>query len=84
MSELLMKFYQEVIQYENDSIEYGKQLDEEAIHLLEAYKEKFNDEKMEIIKELMYQLAYEAQRMGYVLGVKSVIQIYFELFVIQS
>jgi hypothetical protein len=84
MSELLMKFYQEVIQYENDSIEYGKQLDEEAIHLLEAYKEKFNDEEMEIIKELMYQLAYEAQRMGYVLGVKSVIQIYLELFGIQS
>ena len=48
MNELLMKFYQEVIQYENDSIEYGKQLDEEAIHLLEAYKEKFNDEEMEI------------------------------------
>ena len=84
MSELLMKFYQEVIQYENDSIEYGKQLDEEAIHLLEAYKEKFNDEEMEIIKELMYQLAYEAQRIGYVLGVKSVIQIYLELFGIQS
>ena len=84
MRELLMKFYQEVIQYENDSIEYGKQLDEEAIHLLEAYKEKFNDEEMEIIKELMYQLAYEAQRMGYVLGVKSVIQIYLELFGIQS
>ena len=84
MSELLMKFYQEVIQYENDSIEYGKQLDEEAIHLLEAYKEKFKDEEMEIIKELMYQLAYEAQRMGYVLGVKSVIQIYLELFGIQS
>ncbi len=84
MSELLMKFYQEVIQYENDSIEYGKQLDEEAIHLLEAYKEKFNDGEMEIIKELMYQLAYEAQRMGYVLGVKSVIHIYLELFGIQS
>ena len=84
MSELLMKFYQEVIQYENDSIEYGKQLDEEANHLLEAYKVKLKDEEMEIIKELMYQLAYEAQRIGYVLGVKSDIQIYLELFGIQS
>lgn len=83
MNELLMKFYQEVIQYENDSIEYGKQLDEEAIHLLEAYKEKFDDEEMEIIKGLMYQLAYEAERMGYVLGVKSVVQIHIELFGMQ-
>ena len=83
MNELLMKFYQEVIQYENDSIEYGKQLDEEAIHLLEAYKEKFNDEEMEVIKGLMYQLAYEAERMGYVLGIKSVAQIHIELFGMQ-
>lgn len=84
MRELLMKFYQEVIQYENDSIEYGKQLDEEVTQLLIAYKERFSDEEIEIVKSLMYQLAYEAERMGYVLGVKSVIQIYLELFDMQS
>lgn len=83
MRELLMKFYQEVIQYENDSIEFGKQLDEEAIQLLETYKEKFNAEELEVIKGLMYQLAYEAERMGYVLGVKSFVQIYLELFDMQ-
>lgn len=78
-----MKFYQEVIQYENDSIEFGKQLDEEAIQLLETCKEKFNAEELEVIKGLMYQLAYEAERMGYVLGVKSVAQIHLELFDMQ-
>lgn len=83
MSELLMKFYQEVIQYENDSIELGKRLDEEVSQLIEAYKEKFSDEEIEVIKGMMYQLAYEAERMGYVLGVKSVAQIYMELFGMQ-
>lgn len=80
MRELLKKFYQEVVQYEDDSIEFGKQLDEEVTQLLVAYKDKFNDEEMEMIKGLMYQLAYEAERMGYVLGIKSVAQIHSELF----
>lgn len=80
MNKLLMKFYDEVIQYENDSIEFGKQLDEEVTQLLVVYKEKFSDEELEMIKGLMYQLAYEAERMGYVLGVKSVAQIHSELF----
>lgn len=75
-----MKFYDEVIQYENDSIEFGKQLDEEVTQLLVVYKEKFNDEELEMIKGLMYQLAYEAERMGYVLGVESIAQIHSELF----
>lgn len=83
MNNLLMKFYQEVIQYENDSIELGRQLDEEANQLLMSCKENFSDEEIDIIKGLMYQLAYEAEKMGYVLGVKSVVQIHLELFGMQ-
>lgn len=81
MSELLMKFYREVIQYEPNSIELGKILDEEANELLIPYKEKFNDDDLETIRTLMYNLAHEAERMGFVLGVKIVIQILIELFV---
>lgn len=80
MSKLLMKFYEEVMQYENSSIEFGKKLDEEANRLLTFHKDKFNEEEMEVIKGLMYQLAYEAEKTGYILGVKSAIQIYSELF----
>lgn len=75
-----MKFYQEVMQYENDSIELGKMLDNEAILLLDQYKETFNSDDLEIIRTLMYELAYEAEKAGYMLGVKSVIHIIAELY----
>lgn len=81
MNELLLKIYSEVIQYEADSIELGKTLDDEANQLLEPYKEKFGDDDLESIRALMYNLAYEAERMGYELGVKFVVQMLIELFV---
>jgi len=79
MDDLLLKFYNTVIQYENDSIQLGNELDAEVTKLLSQYQDKFSDEERELIKGLMYQLMYEAQRTGYVLGVKSSIQIYIEL-----
>ena len=79
MNELLMKFYQEVIQYENDSIHLGNHLDEEVAKFLVQYNDKFDEEEKEIIKGIIYQLTYEAQKNGYILGVKSALQIYTEL-----
>ena len=79
MNDLLLKFYNTVIQYENDSIQLGNKLDAEVSKLLLQYQDKFSDEERELIKGLMYQLMYEAQRTGYVLGVKSSIQVYIEL-----
>lgn len=79
MEDLLMKFYNTVIQYENDSIQLGNELDAEVTRLLSQYQNIFTDEERELIKGLMYQLMYEAQRTGYMLGVKSIIQVYIEL-----
>lgn len=79
MNELLKKFYHEVIQYENDSIQLGNRLDEEVSKFLTQYNDNFDEEEKEIIKGAIYQLTYEAQRTGYILGIKSVIQIYTEL-----
>ena len=79
MSELLTKFYEQVIQYETNSIEFGKKLDEEANRLLAFHKDKFNEEEMEVIKGLMYQLAYEAEKTGFILGIKAAIQILMEV-----
>lgn len=44
-----MKFYEQIIQYETNSIEFGKKLDEEANRLLAFHKDKFNEEEMEVI-----------------------------------
>lgn len=79
MNELLMKCYEQVIQYENNSIELGKKLDEEAKQLLIPYKETFSDEDLETVKNLMYNLAYEAERTGFILGVKTAVQILMEV-----
>ena len=81
MNELLMKIYSEVLQYENDSIELGKMLDEEANELLVPYKEKFSENDIETIRTLMYNLSYEAERMGYIMGIKFIVQMIVELFV---
>lgn len=80
MNDLLMKIYQEIIQYEDDSIELGKMLDKEAMLLLEPYRDTFGSDDVETVRTLMYELAYEAEKMGYMLGVKSVIQILSELY----
>ena len=80
MNELLMKFYRDVIQYERESIELGKQLDDELVELLKPYEDKFNDEDMETIKALMYQFAYEAEECGFLLGVRSIAHLITEIF----
>lgn len=79
MKDLLMKIYNEIIQYEETSIEAGKLLDEEAKQLLIPYKENFSDEDLETVKALMYNLAYEAERTGFELGVKTAVQILMEV-----
>lgn len=84
MNELLMKIYSEVIQYEEVSLALGKDLDKEANQLLEPYKEKFGADDLESIRALMYNLAYEAERVGYELGVKFVVQMLIELLVKKS
>lgn len=79
MKDLLMKIYNEIIQYEEISIEAGKLLDEEAKQLLVHHKGNFSDEDLETVKGLMYNLAYEAEKTGFVLGVKTAVQILMEV-----
>lgn len=80
MNDLLRKIYQEVILYEDYSLQLGKTLDEQTMLLLEPYRETFSSDNLETIRTLMYELAYEAEKMGYILGVKSVTQIITELY----
>lgn len=55
-------------------------LDDRANQLLEPYTEAFDNNNLETIKTLMYNLAYEAEKTGFILGVKTIIQIFIEIF----
>ena len=79
MNELLKKIYENVIAYEDDTLEIGKALDKQVNELLEPYKNQFNEKDMETIRQLMYAILLKAEQEGFQLGVKYSVQMIFKL-----
>ncbi len=80
MDDLLQKFYESVILYENDVIETGRILEHKVNAMLEPYFEQFNKADMEIIKSLLYLTIMESEQTGFMLGLKCAIKLHCELF----
>lgn len=70
MDDLFKKIYENVIYYEDDTIKAREQLDTEVNNLLKPYSKQFNEEEIEIIKALMYQIALYSEKTGFWLGMK--------------
>ena len=79
MNELLKKIYENVIAYEDDTLEVDKALDKQVKDLLEPYKNQFNEKDMETIRQLMYAILLKAEQEGFQLGVKYSVQMILKL-----
>lgn len=79
MNELLKKIYENVIYYETDVLQTGRELDKEIENLINEYADQLDEEGMEIAKTLMYQTALLSEQTGFCLGVKYTVKLLIEL-----
>ena len=70
MEKLLSKIYDKVVVYEKDSIELNKEYEQIMAEILEPLKERMTDFELEDIKERMYDISYQTERYGFMLGVR--------------
>ena len=70
MEKLLSKIYDKVVVYEKDSIELNKEYEQIIAEILEPLKERMTDLELEDIKERMYDISYQTERYGFMLGVR--------------
>ena len=79
MMELLRKIYDTVICYEEDTVEMCRRVDKELLGLIEPYKGKLPDDRLDMIKDLMGCISATAEREGFLLGVKYTLKILYVL-----
>lgn len=79
MEDLLEKIYRSVVSNESDSVRMGEKYEVQINRLIERHKDKINEEEMEILKELMYDVGDITERGGFVLGVRFSIKLMLEI-----
>lgn len=70
MEELLSKIYDKVVFYEHLGIQYGNEYDCKVEELVEPLKATKSESDIEEIKELIYAASYDAEKYGFMLGVR--------------
>lgn len=70
MEELLSKIYDKVVFYEQASVQYGNEYDCKVEELVEPLKATKSESDIEEIKELIYAASYDAEKYGFMLGIR--------------
>ena len=69
MSKLLSEIYEKVISEESAAVKLEKQMNEEVKRLTAPYAEKFNQEEMEQLINMVFCATLPAQEVGFAHGV---------------
>lgn len=70
MEELLSKIYDKVVFYEQAGVQYGNEYDCKVEELVEPLKATKSESDIEEIKELIYAASYDAEKYGFMLGIR--------------
>lgn len=79
MEDLLFKIYEKVVCYESDSIQLGREFDKQVDEMLEPLKETMTESEIEAVKELIHIASFKAERCGFVLGVRFIVNLLAEI-----
>ena len=79
MEDLLAKIYDKVAFYEKDGIQFGMEYDVRVEELLEPLRATKSESDIEEIKELIYAASYDAEKYGFMLGVRFVAKLMTEM-----
>lgn len=70
MEELLSKIYDKVVFFEQDGIQFCSEYDRKVNELVEPLKTTRTESDIEEIMELIYAASYDAEKYGFMLGVR--------------
>ena len=79
MNDLLKKLYEEVVCYEPDVIKKNCHMDDEIKHIINEYAKKSPDLKSEEIQNAFFDVAFLAQKQGFMLGMECAVKLLSEL-----
>ena len=79
MNELLKRIFTEVISREDDSFATDKYIDSKIQEIVDTYAENLNDDELEELRGLLYQVALIAEQEAFVLGMKYLLKITISL-----
>lgn len=79
MNELLKKIFDNVISYEDDTVEVDRQIDEKIHIIIDQYREKLTDIELEELSGHLYYIALLAEQEGFQLGIKYLLKIAISL-----
>ena len=80
MNDLLKKIYDTMICYDDETINVGKELDEEVNRLVQPYQNLYSEQEMEELKSKLYSISIQSERAGFILGVKWMMKLLLEIF----
>ena len=77
MSDLLRRFYEEVVLTEQATIEINRKLDDEVKHIMENYIKGSTAD--EVTREMCFEIVSLAEREGFYMGLKHAVKVLLEL-----
>ena len=79
MNDLLKKLFEEIICYEPDVIKMNCHMDEEIKNIINEYAKESSELKSEEIQNAFFDVAFIAQKQGFMLGMKCAMKLLSEL-----
>ena len=70
MEDLISKIFDKIAFYEKDGIQFGVEYDAQVEEMLEPLRTTKSESDIEEIKELIYAASYDAEKYGFMLGVR--------------
>ena len=70
MSDLILKFYENVISHEEEAISMEKRVTEEVDRITKPYEGTMTREEFEKLQDLLFDISLVAEQEGFQLGIK--------------
>lgn len=79
MGELLTKIYENVVYQEKGTYEMEQRLEKEIQNLIKPYQTQFDEQTLEIIRNLMYAIELKTEHEAFQLGASFSLKLFMEL-----
>ena len=78
MQDMWNKLFDKVLFYETDCIKIGRILDAEVNAIVEPLKESMSEKELEVIRDMIYSVAFSAEKYGFYLGIRTAMTMLME------
>lgn len=80
MTDLLKRIYNDILVWEENTVKIDRKVSEKINEITDRYSGQLTPDKLEMLKDILYEVAFTAEHAGLKIGMKFILELLYSVF----